>query len=80
MSRHNCRVLFYLIQDLSDIRKLQTDKMNLVLSEIDIVELIHSCTSAFADFINYRKGNLEVEVGEMPPVRADREMIYHILF
>jgi signal transduction histidine kinase len=80
MSRHNCRVLFYLIQDLSDIRNLQTGEMNLAISEIDVAELIHSCTSAFADSINYRKGNLEVEVGEMPPVRADRELIYHVLF
>lgn len=54
--------------------------MSLIYTEVDITELMHSCIQEFSGYIEYKKGNLSLELEKVPPVRADKEIMYHVLF
>ena len=65
---------------MSDIRKPQAGEMSLIYTVVDITELMHSCIQEFSGSIEYKKGNLSLELEKIPPVRADKEIMYHVLF
>lgn len=80
MSRHNCRVMFYLIQDVSEIHKLQNGSLKLDLKTVDVGPLIQKCADNFVESVSYRKGSVKVDTGHTAPLLADKEMVYHVLF
>ena len=72
--------LLSLINDILDLSKIESGKMELRLTDFDISHLIESLRSALVPRLTQRKQSFDVKVEEgLPPVYADTDRITQVL-
>jgi PAS domain S-box-containing protein len=72
--------LLNLINEVLDLSKIETGKMRLRLTDIDLAEVIESLRSAMMPMLTQKKQSLEVETEDgLPLVHADKARIRQVL-
>ena len=72
--------LLNLINEVLDLSRIETGKMRLSLTDIDLAEVIESLRSAMMPMLTRRKQSLEVEAEDgLPLVYADKARIRQVL-
>ncbi len=72
--------LLNLINEVLDLSKIESGKMRLRPTDIDLTEVIESLRSALMPMLASRKQSLEVKVEEgLPPVHADKAKVRQVL-
>ncbi len=80
-SRHSCRLLFHMIQDLYEISKIEGGALQLNVKRFDYAELVDACVREFKAPVRSRKKEIAVELEpDLPAVRGDRDLLYRMLF
>ncbi len=73
--------LLYLINDVLDLSKIESGKMELRLRDIALTDVIDSLKSTMMPILTQRKQSLDVEVEEgLPLVHADEAKVRQVLF
>jgi signal transduction histidine kinase len=69
-----------LINDVLDLTKMESGKMEYVYEELDIVDLVQSAGAAVHSLATQKQMHMPVESAEdLPPVRADSDKIMQVL-
>ena len=79
-SRHHCRVLFHMIQDLSDTAKFEQGKLELHTKALDPAGLVRKCAREFETPASVRGKDLHLEIQECPQVAWDAQIIQRAAF
>jgi signal transduction histidine kinase len=78
--RSSAKVLARLVDDILDLSKLESGKLEIIEEPTDIPALVREVLAA-CEIVRKRKPlALQVEIGEMPRVRVDPQRIRQILF
>ncbi|PWJ41903.1 hybrid sensor histidine kinase/response regulator transcription factor [Sediminitomix flava] len=78
--QRNAQRLERLINELMDFRKLNSNKMKLEKSDIQMMDIVSEVSSHFEEESKSRKINLLVPTPQDSPVQVDRGMVEKILF
>lgn len=81
MSRHSCRVLYHMIQDLFEVSKMEEGALPLRTQSVQVRELIEACAREFEVSARLRSKEIALEIApDLPPVRGDSELLFRVSF
>jgi signal transduction histidine kinase len=79
-AKRNCDRVLYLIDDLLDLQRLRSGKLQLKLKPVDFTEVIRQCVEAIQPLIHLKGQNLSLELNEPTiPIEADSIRLSQVL-
>ena len=79
-SRHYCRILYHMIQDLSETARLEEGTLNLHLKAFDFAELVNRCAAEFQEAAAVREKVLRLGITDPMPAIGDSQLLYRVVF
>ncbi len=75
----NGRQLLNLINDILDLSKIESGRMELAISEFDVARVVHEAVETIRPLTAAQGLELTAEVSELAPMRSDREKVRQVL-
>ncbi|MDA0746415.1 MAG: response regulator, partial [bacterium] len=80
-SRHHCRILFHMIQDLAEVAKLEAGTMHLSRKPVELGDLIRQCVNEFSVASKAREKEILLDLSpELPSLVGDSHVLYRVIF